>query len=144
MSMRFWGIEPKVGLTVGLYAISAFYLNARLSLTFTFPVFGVLLLVSGLILWFYCYIQVSKAHAKGELLTTGCYSRVRHPIYSIWGFLVIPGFSLVIGGFMLALPVVYWVSVLAFIGEEEWALEERFDDEWRKYAKRTPRFIPRS
>ncbi len=144
MSMRFWGIEPKVGLTVGLYAISAFYLNARLSLTFTFPVFGVLLLVSGLILWFYCYLQVSRAHARGELLTSGCYSRVRHPIYSIWGFLILPGFSLVIGGFMLLLPVIYWLSVLAFIDEEEQALEEKFGEEWIKYRKKTPRFIPRA
>ncbi len=44
---------------------------------------------------------------------------------------------------MLLLPVVYWLSVGEFIGEEERALEERFGDEWRKYAERTPRFIPR-
>ncbi len=144
MSMRFWGIEPKVGLTAGLYAISAFYLNARLSLASTFPVFGVLLLVSGLILWFYCYIQVSRAHARGELLTSGCYSRVRHPIYSIWGFLILPGFSLVIGGFMLLLPLVYWASVVRFIREEETALEKRFGEEWIEYRKKTPRFIPRA
>ena len=76
-------------------------------------------------------------------MTKGCYSRVRHPIYALWGFLILPGFSLVIGGFMLLLPLAYWISVVGFIGEEEKSLEGRFGDEWRRYAKRTPRFVPR-
>ncbi|WP_297498459.1 isoprenylcysteine carboxylmethyltransferase family protein [Thermococcus sp.] len=141
--MRFWGIEPKVGLASGLYSLLAFYLNARFNLDCAFPVPGLFLLVLGLALWLICYLQVSRAYARRELLTSGCYSRVRHPIYSIWGFLILPGFSLVMGGFMLALPVVYWLSVLVFIEGEEKALEERFGDEWRKYAERTPRFVPR-
>ncbi|WP_456365135.1 methyltransferase family protein [Thermococcus sp.] len=141
--MRFWGIEPKVGLASGSYALLAFYLNARFEVGLALPLFGLFLLVLGLVLWLLCYLQVSKAYARGELLTSGCYSRVRHPIYSIWGFLVIPGFSIVIGGFMLLLPVVYWLSVVEFIGEEERALEGRFGDDWREYAERTPRFVPR-
>ena len=141
--MRFWGIEPKVGLAVGLYAVPAFYLNARLGPVQKFPVLGLTLLIPGLAAWLYCYTQVSRAHARGELLTSGCYSRVRHPIYSIWGFLILPGFSLAVGGFMLLLPLVYWAAVLAFIGEEERTLEERFRDRWREYRRRTPRFIPR-
>ncbi|WP_297490278.1 isoprenylcysteine carboxylmethyltransferase family protein [Thermococcus sp.] len=118
-------------------------LNAGFGRPRAFPLPGLFLLVSGLALWLVCYLQVSRAYTKGELLKRGCYSRVRHPIYSIWGLLILPGFSLVIGGFMLLLPVVYWLSVGEFIGEEERALEERFGDEWRKYAERTPRFIPR-
>ena len=141
--MRFWGIEPKVGLTSGLYSLLAFCLNARFGRPCALPAPGLFLLVIGLALWLICYLQVSRAYARGELLTSGCYSRVRHPIYSIWGFLILPGFSLVIGGFMLLLPVIYWLSVAAFIGEEEESLEERFGDEWREYAERTPRFIPR-
>ncbi|WP_297063119.1 isoprenylcysteine carboxylmethyltransferase family protein [Thermococcus sp.] len=141
--MKFWGIEPKVGLVSGSYALLAFYLNARSGRGLSFPLFGLSLLVLGVVLWFVCYLQVSRAYSRGELLTKGCYSRVRHPIYSIWGFLIIPGFSLVVGGFMLLLPAIYWLSVLAFIGEEEKVLERRFGDEWRRYADRTPRFVPR-
>ncbi|WP_245610361.1 methyltransferase family protein [Thermococcus celericrescens] len=104
---------------------------------------GVALLTVGIVFWLLCYRQVSKAYRRGELLTTGCYSRVRHPIYSIWGFLIVLGFSLAIGGFMLGLPLVYWLALVKFIGEEENALEERFGDEWREYTKRTGRFLPR-
>ena len=142
--MRFWGIEPKVSLLVISYALLAFYLNSRLSQPFLqLPGAGVALLSVGVVLWLLCYSQVSRAYRKGELLTTGCYSRVRHPIYSIWGLLILPGFSLIIGGSMLALPFVYWLAVVRFIGEEERALAERFGDEWKSYARKTPRFLPR-
>ena len=118
--MRFWGIEPKVSLLVIPYALLAFYLNSKLSKPFfRFPSMGIALLTVGIALWLLCYFQVSRAHRKGELLTTGCYSRVRHPIYSVWGLLILPGFSLVIGGSMLPLPLVYWLAVVRFIGEEE-------------------------
>ncbi|ASJ03455.1 protein-S-isoprenylcysteine methyltransferase [Thermococcus profundus] len=141
--MKFWGIFPKVALLSFTYVILAFYLDEGLGASFSvFPTLGLAMVFLGLALWFLCYLQVSKAYSEGNLLTKGCYSKVRHPIYSIWGFLVIPGFSLLFGGFMLLLPFVYWAGVLGFINEEERALEERFGDEWRKYAGKTPRFLP--
>jgi len=142
--MKFWGIFPKVALFSSLYAVLAFCLNLSLRTGFlTLPGIGLAMLSIGLALWFLCYLQISRAYSEGKLLTRGCYSRVRHPIYSIWGFLVVPGFSLLFGGFMLLLPAIYWFALVRFIGEEEKALAERFGDEWRKYARRTPRFIPR-
>jgi protein-S-isoprenylcysteine O-methyltransferase Ste14 len=142
--MKFWGIFPKVALISSIYAILAFYLNERLGVSlFVFPTLGLGMVFLGLPLWFVCYVQIAHAFSRGKLLTKGCYSRVRHPIYSIWGLLIIPGFSLLFGGFMLLLPLVYWAGVLGFISEEEKVLEERFGDEWREYAGRTPRFIPR-
>ncbi|GAB6135054.1 methyltransferase family protein [Thermococcus prieurii] len=142
--MRFWGIEPKVALFAFPYALLTFYLNSALGLrTPRFPEVGAVLVIVGVALWLICYFQVSMAYREGKLLTDGCYSRVRHPIYSIWGFLIIPGFSLAVGGFMLGLPLVYWFAVVKFIGDEEKVLEERFGDGWREYAERTPRFLPR-
>jgi len=142
--MRFLGIVPKISLFAVPYAVLAFCLNSKFSQPFLqLPGAGVALLSVGIALWLLCYSQVSKAYRRGELLTTGCYSRIRHPIYSIWGLLILPGFSLVIGGFMLGLPLVYWLAVVRFIGEEERALAERFGDEWKSYARKTPRFLPR-
>ena len=142
--MGFLGIVPKVSLFTVPYAVLAFYLNSRPNFSFPrFPALGFALLTAGIVFWLLCYRQISKAYQRGELLTTGCYSRVRHPIYSIWGFLIVPGFSIAIGGFMLGLPLFYWLALVKFIGEEENALEERFGDGWREYAGRTPRFLPR-
>ncbi|WP_457741303.1 methyltransferase family protein [Thermococcus sp.] len=142
--MRFWGIEPKVALFAFPYALLAFYLNSTFRLwTPRFPKVGAVLVIFGIALWLICYLQVSRAYRKGKLLTEGCYFRVRHPIYSIWGLLIIPGFSLTVGGLMLGLPSIYWLAVVKFIGDEEKALVERFGDEWREYARKTPRFLPR-
>lgn len=142
--MGFLGIVPKVFIFTFPYALLAFYLNSICGVwSPKLPALGALLVAVGIVLWLHCYIQISRAYHGKELLTSGCYTRVRHPIYSVWGLLILPGFSLVIGGFMLGLPVVYWVAVMKFIGEEEKTLEEMFSDEWREYAGRTPRFLPR-
>ncbi|USS40524.1 isoprenylcysteine carboxylmethyltransferase family protein [Thermococcus aggregans] len=142
--MVFLGIVPKVFLFAFPYTLLAFYLNSYCGVwTPRLPTIGALLVAVGIALWLFCYTQISRAYRRRELLTSGCYSRVRHPIYSIWGLLILPGFSLVIGGFMLGLLVVYWTVVMRIIGEEEKALEERFDDEWREHTKRTSRFLPR-
>ncbi len=141
--MRFWGIEPEVFALSFPYMLLAFYLNSVYGWNLRLPFAGLVLLSARLILWIACYSQVSRAYSRGRLVKSGCYSKVRHPIYSTWGFLVIPGFSLFIGGFMLLLPLVYWLAMLMFINDEEKALEERFGDEWREYTKRTGKFIPR-
>ncbi|AEC52614.1 Protein-S-isoprenylcysteine O-methyltransferase, putative (icmt) [Pyrococcus sp. NA2] len=138
--MKFWGIEPKITLFVAPYATLVLSLN--LSQNPKFPRLGLFLMGIGIVLWLICYFQVSRAYFEGTLAKEGCYSRIRHPIYSIWGFLIIPGFSLVIGGFMLILPIIYWLAVFIFIKEEEKALEEKFGEEWREYAKKTGRFLP--
>ncbi|WP_193384975.1 methyltransferase family protein [Pyrococcus abyssi] len=44
---------------------------------------------------------------------------------------------------MLLLPIVYWISVLHYIGEEELFLREKFGEEWEEYSRKTPRFIPK-
>lgn len=122
----------------------AFYLNSVYGVwTPRLLILGALLVAVGIVLWLRCYTQISRAYRRKELLTSGCYSKVRHPIYSIWGLLILPGFSLVIRGFMLGLPLVYWVAVMRFICKEEKALEEMFGGERREYAGRTPQFIPR-
>ena len=87
--------------------------------------------------------SVSGVRKDTVLVTTGPYHFVRHPIYS--GLFV----SLAAGGLVTAnmlillLTVALLVLLYASIGEEEAMLVERFGNEYRKYMKRTPRFIPK-
>ncbi len=79
---------------------------------------------------------------EGELVTTGVYSHVRHPIYA----------SLMAAGFGWALlwrswPALFLAAVQAvFLREkaidEEMRLNTRFSD-YAAYASRVPRFVPR-
>lgn len=84
-----------------------------------------------------------QAVQRNKLATSGPYARIRHPQYV--------AFVLVMFGFLLQwptlitlflFPVLVWVYArLARVEEKE--VEARFGDQWREYAARTPRFIPR-
>ncbi|HDH07148.1 MAG TPA: isoprenylcysteine carboxylmethyltransferase family protein, partial [Thermoproteales archaeon] len=74
----------------------------------------------------------------------GCYSKVRHPIYSIFGFLVLPGFVLFFSKpLSLTIPVVYFIFLLNHLEEEEKELYEIFGSEWIEYCKKTGRLLPK-
>lgn len=84
-----------------------------------------------------------RAQKAGELATTGIYARMRHPQYV--------GFVAILIGFLFQWPtiltlamfpilvVMYWRLSLA----EERQAEAEFGDAYRRYAARTPRFVPK-
>lgn len=79
-----------------------------------------------------------------SLNNTGVYSVVRHPLYlgaglmwlgvamsmRVWWLVVIVGFA-------------YWLYIERVMLAEEAFLNERFGDQFRQWASRTPAFIPR-
>lgn len=79
----------------------------------------------------------------GTLATTGPYARLRHPQYA--------GFVLVMIGFLLQWPtlatlVMFPVLLLVYRRlaiREEREVAERFGEAWERYARETPRFLPR-
>lgn len=82
--------------------------------------------------------QIKK---KQELVTTGVYSFIRHPIYA--GLLLA-----FIGGELVAQSYFVFMGVLIAVGahhqvkQEETILLEHFGKEYKSYMKRTKRFIP--
>ncbi|HSG90931.1 MAG TPA: isoprenylcysteine carboxylmethyltransferase family protein, partial [Pseudomonadales bacterium] len=84
-----------------------------------------------------------EADRAGELATTGPYARVRHPQYL--------GFVLVMTGFLLQWPTLvtlamYPVLLVVYVRlawREERAVADRFGEQWRVWAARTPAFLPR-
>jgi protein-S-isoprenylcysteine O-methyltransferase Ste14 len=87
--------------------------------------------------------QLSARAYPGTLLTQGIYGKIRHPRYvevALWvlAYALIANFLALYIAFLLTLPGLLLIVVL-----EERELEERFGEEWRAYAARTPRFIPR-
>lgn len=78
----------------------------------------------------------------GQLITTGFYSRVRHPIY----------FGLLVMGFGVILDAGYWPQIIIYLflltllnlkaDWEESMLREKYP-QYKSYAEKTPRFFPR-
>lgn len=98
--------------------------------------FGFLVIASG---WRALY----AAQRAGQLATGGLYAYVRHPQYG--------GFVLIMLGFLMQwptlltlamFPVLVWMYTRLAIHEER-DIERQFGEQWRVYAARTPRFLPR-
>jgi len=85
-------------------------------------------------------VVVRREHT---LVTTGPYRWVRHPLYT---FGITAWFAVSVmaaNAFMAALIVVGAVGLAARTPKEEARLIERFGDEYREYARRTGRYLPR-
>ncbi|WP_298440011.1 isoprenylcysteine carboxylmethyltransferase family protein [Geobacter sp.] len=77
---------------------------------------------------------------SGNLVTSGCYGRVRHPLYSL--ALLLLAFNPVMTLKWLLLTVYSGIYFTIGAVMEERRLEEEFGDVYREYRKRVPMFIP--
>jgi protein-S-isoprenylcysteine O-methyltransferase Ste14 len=83
----------------------------------------------------------NQLYADQELVTSGPFAWVRHPMYlgaliaSVGGVLLYRTWAAVL---VLAHEMVFWVRA----GKEEQALAAEFGDAWRTYARRVPAGVP--
>ena len=94
--------------------------------------------------WVHAFEQSQfRQRTEDQLVTSGPYRYVRNPIY-LGAFTMIIALAFLAANLLLLLPALFVVSLVYMqIDGEEAMLTERFGDEYREYAKRTPRIIPR-
>ena len=107
-----------------------------------FHMLSVMFILGGFWLLAAAWKVLYQAQREHGLATTGPYAKIRHPQYD--------AFILIMFGFLLQwptiltllmFPVLAWMYVRLAHAEERDA-EAHFGERWRKYAARTPRFIP--
>jgi len=87
--------------------------------------------------------QTVKTRKEHELVTSGPYRWVRHPLYSV-GTMLFLSFALMASNWFIALATMLGLAMLMVrLPKEEKNLIENFGDEYRNYMKRTGRFIPK-
>ena len=112
--------------------------------------------VTGIVLWMYAawiglagvrdlgrnLTPLPKPRSQSELVTTGIYARMRHPLYSA---MMAMGFGWGIGwGSIPALGtsiLLQWFLIAKARHEENW-LKARYSN-YKEYAEKVPRFFPR-
>jgi protein-S-isoprenylcysteine O-methyltransferase Ste14 len=84
-----------------------------------------------------------SARNAGRLVTSGIYSRMRHPRYVAMSFAVaaVALFTNYLAVYAVALAYVPLIYLVALLEERE--LSARFGAAYRAYCARVPRFIPR-
>jgi protein-S-isoprenylcysteine O-methyltransferase Ste14 len=112
---------------------------------------GLLLMAAGLWLFYRSHadlgtnwsvtLQTREGH---QLMTTGIYARIRHPMYSsmfllgIAHLLFVPNW-VVAPAYLLSFGLLYFLRV----GHEERMMLDRFGQEYQTYMQRTGRLLPR-
>ncbi len=104
---------------------------------------GVLLVALGVTLWLAGVIAVMRAYDRDELVTSGVFGLVRHPVYAGWIVLILPGLSLLSGSWpLLFTPFVAAGMFRALIHREDAYLEQRFGQRYLDYKDRVNELFP--
>jgi protein-S-isoprenylcysteine O-methyltransferase Ste14 len=85
--------------------------------------------------------QTVSAKEEHELVTSGPYRYVRHPMYT-GGLIACLGSAIVAGGAFVFLLVLLGAVFLWRVGAEDELMERQFPNEYRDYKKRTKALIP--
>lgn len=91
------------------------------------------------------YMSVDGLTVDHELVTSGPYRYVRHPVYACFTAIAV-GTAVVFRSYLLVgFAVVWMVATTWWVAAEEKLLAspQGFGDGYRAYAKRTGRFLPR-
>jgi protein-S-isoprenylcysteine O-methyltransferase Ste14 len=89
--------------------------------------------------WANCYEYQVKP--KQELVTSGIYSLIRHPLYSGIAFFFI-GSELIVQSYLIFFYCFAFLAAYKQASLEEHMLTAHFGEKYRTYMKRTKRFIP--
>lgn len=88
---------------------------------------GFILIVLGTFFWLSANLisSIDNNIKNNQLVTTGIYSKVRHPIYAAFLYAVTGSILIFDNVFLIILPVIYWIIMTIVIKntEEKWLIQ---------------------
>lgn len=89
------------------------------------------------------YSKSLTIQEEHQLVTTGPYSRIRHPMYTVFIFYFLSLFLVSANLLLLVTWILMTIVFIVRIPKEEQMLLEQFGDTYQEYMKRTGRLFPR-
>ena len=146
-----WGVGPRIAAAALLWAAFALvatrkwpglcrmrFLSDAASVTI-----GAALLVFGVCMLIIAARACTAAYNHDRLVTSGIFSVVRHPIYSAWIVLIVPGLAFLCRSWpMLFTSLVAWAAFKKLIHREDEYIERRFGPAYLEYRARVSEIIP--
>jgi len=100
-------------------------------------VISVILLIPGVTIWIWSVVLVLTKVPKKQLITTGPYALVKHPIYVGVSLLVLPWAGFLLNTWLGALlGIVMYIGSRIFSPEEEALLSKTFGPAWEAYSRK--------
>lgn len=98
-------------------------------------VVSVVVLIPGVVIWLWSIVLIVTKVPKGELITSGPYSLVKHPLYTSVALLVLPWIGFLLNTWLGALiGVTLYIGSRIFARTEEAELSKTFGISWDEYS----------
>jgi protein-S-isoprenylcysteine O-methyltransferase Ste14 len=96
---------------------------------------SIAMLAVGVVIWAWSVVLILTKVPRHELITTGPFALMKHPLYTGVGLLVIPAVGMLLNTWLGALiGVVVYVGSRMYAPEEERELAVTFGAEWDAYT----------
>lgn len=96
----------------------------------------IVVLIPGVTIWAWSVLLILTRVPRGELITTGPFALVRHPLYTSVALLVLPWLGFLLDTWVgLLLGAVLYLASRRFAPEEDKALSRTFGTAWEKYSE---------
>lgn len=135
------GSGDKIGLFVLPFLLSGLPLNILYPRAFSVGgpppallVISIVVLLAGLTTWAWSVALILVKVPRGELITNGPYSLVKHPIYTGVALLVLPWSGFLANSWLgAAIGVILYLGCRIFAPREEAELSAAFGSAWDRY-----------
>ena len=136
------GSGDRIGLFTLPFVIVGLVLNVAFPALFdvggpppVLAVVSVVVLIVGVTIWIWSVVLILTRVPPGELITSGPYSLVKHPLYTAVALLVLPWIGFLLNTWLGALiGIVLYVGSRIYAPAEEASLSGTFGAKWDEYS----------
>jgi protein-S-isoprenylcysteine O-methyltransferase Ste14 len=123
-----------VGLVLNVVAPSMFDVGGPSAVL---KVVSIIVLIAGVTVWAWSAVLILMKVPRSELITSGPFALVKHPLYTGVSLLVLPWAGFLLNTWLgLALGVVMYVGSRRFAPAEEETLSRTFGSTWDDYCEK--------
>lgn len=123
-----------VGISLNVISPEFFSVNGTSGLLFWI---SLLFLIVGVINWIWTVVLILTKIPRKQLITTGPYAIIKHPLYVGVALLILPWVGFMCNTWLgIVLGIVVYIGSRIYSPEEEKLLSRIFGVEWENYSKK--------
>jgi protein-S-isoprenylcysteine O-methyltransferase Ste14 len=136
------GSGGKIGLLTLPFLIIGLILNLMIPSLFNaggpsavLKVISIIVLIPGVTIWIWSVVLILTKIPRKELITSGPYSLVKHPLYAGVSLLVLPWIGFLLDTWLgVLIGIIVYIGSRIFSPEEERILSKYFGAAWDEYC----------